>query len=223
MEGAKREVAAAKVEGRDRLVAAAGVAGIAGPIVFVVVIIVQGLLQPDYSHVTMPVSALAAWPLGWMQEANFFVFSALMTGYAIGLHLGVGPGKGGLIGPVFLLVSGAGLLVAGLFSWSRSGGAFVVPVGHVVGAFMSFLGAGLGLIVMSRRMTGDPRWRGVAGYALASGVAIAVLFLAFGKFARPPGALLYEWRGIVQRVIVAVWFSCTIVLAQRLRRTATSM
>jgi hypothetical protein len=36
--------------------------------------------------------------------------------------------------------------------------------------------------------------------------------------ARPPGALLYEWKGIVQRVIVAVWFSCTIVLAQRLRR-----
>jgi hypothetical protein len=46
--------------------------------------------------------------------------------------------------------------------------------------------------------------------------ALIVLFLAYGIFARVPGAPLYPWGGVVQRVIVAVWFVCTVVLAFRL-------
>ena len=37
-------------------------AGIAGPIWFTALVIVQGILQPDYSHIAMPISALAASP-----------------------------------------------------------------------------------------------------------------------------------------------------------------
>lgn len=42
------------------------------------VVILRGLLQPDYSHVVMPVSALAVWPHGWIQNVNFYVFGLLM-------------------------------------------------------------------------------------------------------------------------------------------------
>jgi tetrahydromethanopterin S-methyltransferase subunit C len=43
---------------------------------------------------------------------------------------------------------------------------------------MTFLGAGLGLIVMSRRMAGDLRWQSVATYAVATGIAVLILLLA---------------------------------------------
>lgn len=45
-------------------------AGIAAPIVFTVIVFLQGLLQPDYSHVALPISALSTWPSGWLQNLN---------------------------------------------------------------------------------------------------------------------------------------------------------
>ena len=40
-------------------------------------VVVQGVLLPDYSHVRMSISALAAWPTGWIQTLNFYVSGAL--------------------------------------------------------------------------------------------------------------------------------------------------
>jgi hypothetical protein len=205
---------------RRRVVVALSFAGIAGPIGFSATVIVQGLLQPDYSHVALPISALAAWPSGWIQSVSFFVFGLLMIGYAIGLHLGIGRGQESVVGPAILVLSGIGLEVAGAFPWRYIDGSYIVPGGHIVGAFMSFLGAGIGLIVMSRRMAADSRWRSVAAYALATGVAIVILFMAQGILVRPEDAPLHAWAGIAQRVTVAVWFTCTIVLALRLLNVA---
>ena len=93
------------------------------------------------------------------------------------------PTRLGLVGPALLVLSGAGLMLAGVFPARDASGAFSFAPGHVVAAFMSFLGAGAGLIVISRRMAHDPRWRSVATYALASGIAIIVLFLGTGRLA----------------------------------------
>ena|SRR5688572_19885163 len=211
-------------QGSDRsaIVATLAAAGIVAPILFTVAFIAQGLLRPEYSHVAMPVSALATGPSGWVQNLNFFIFGFLMTAYAIGLHLGVRPSRAGLVGFAFLLLSGAGLVLAGVFPLEvdASGAIRAGQVLHPVAGFMSFLGAGFGLIAMSRGMTGDPRWRSLAAYALASGVAIVVVFLIIGASATRPDAPLYPWLGLVQRVALAVWFPCTIVLALRLLRVA---
>ena len=57
---------------------ALALAGIVGPIWSATVIALQGALQPEYSHVKMPISALAALPLGWMQNLNFYVTGVLV-------------------------------------------------------------------------------------------------------------------------------------------------
>jgi hypothetical protein len=62
------------------------------------------------------------------------------------------------------------------------------------------------------------RWRSVATYTLASGIAIVVLFVATFALVIPSDAPLHSWGGSVQRVTIAVWFPCTIVLALRLLR-----
>jgi hypothetical membrane protein len=216
-----------KVGGRSRprlerrsVIAALAVAGIAGPVIFVVVVIIQSLLHPDYSDMALPISALAAWPGGWVQNVNFIVFGLLMIAYAVGLHPGVRPSWAGVIGPALLVLSGVGLLIAGFFPWRDVEGDFIVPVEHLLGALLSFLGAGSGLIVVSRRMAGDPRWRSVATYAFGSGIAIVVLFVATFALVVPPDAPLHSWGGLVQRVTIAVWFPCTVVLALRLLRVA---
>ncbi|CAN5881339.1 DUF998 domain-containing protein [soil metagenome] len=205
---------------RRQVVATLAVAGIAGPIMFVVVVAAQSLVHPDYSQVKLPISALAAWPGGWAQSANFVVFGLLTVLFAIGLHLGVRRKRAAVIGPGLLMLSGVGLMIAGFFPWRSVEGDFVVPAGHLLGALLAFLGAGSGLIVLSRRMVADSRWRGVAPYALGSGIAIVALFVATFALVIPPDAPLHSWGGLVQRVTLAVWFPCTVVLALRLLRVA---
>jgi hypothetical protein len=85
---------------------------------------------------------------------------------------------------------------------------------------MTFLGAGIGLIVMARRMLGDSRWRYLSTYVLATGTTVLLLLLAGGGLVRPPGAPLHLWWGLFQWVLLAVWFPCTVALSLRLLRVA---
>jgi hypothetical protein len=198
-----------------------GVAGLLAPMVFIGLVILQGALQPDYSHTAMPISALAAWPLGYIQKLNFYVFALLMAVNAVDLHLRIGNSPRGWIGPALLLLSCIGVFVAAVFSWEQRDGTFIEPAGHVVGAVMTFLGAGIGLVALSRRMKRDANWVGFSAYTMASGAAMLILFVGFAALAVSPGAPLHPWAGAMQRIIVAVWFTCTIVLALNLRRVST--
>ena len=202
----------------QKMVAVGAAAGIAAPILFTLLVIAQGLRHPDYSHTALAVSALAAWPGGWIQNLNFVATGLLMIAFALGLHCGIRPGRGGAVGPALLALGGIGLVVAGLFPWRLTEGAFIVPAGHVVGAVLSFLSTAGGFVVVSWRMAGDPASHRLSVYVFATGIAIIALFLIFGIYVRPPNAPLHPWLGLVQRVTVAVWFVCTLVLAIRLLR-----
>ena len=216
-----RQVGAAHIQEGRSVIAALAAAGIAGPIMFAVAALVQSLLRSDHSLLTRPISALAAGPSGWVQDVNFLLFGSLMIAYAIGLHLGVRPTRWGVVGLAFLLLSGVGLLWAVLFPATDATGAFDEDrLLHIPGFIMTFLGGGIGLIVMSRRMARDLRWRSLATYALASGIAMLVLFLVGGSLVRPPGAPLHPWFGLFQWILLAVWFPCTVILALRLLHVA---
>ncbi len=66
-------------------------------------------------------------------------------------------------------------------------------------------------------MASDPRWRSLAAYALATGIA---MFVATRVLVVPDDAPLHTWAGLAQRTVLAVWFPCTLVLAHRLWRVA---
>jgi hypothetical membrane protein len=203
------------------MIAALATAGIAGPITFAVVALVHSLLRQDHSLVAHPISALAAGPSGWLQNANFLLFGLLMIAYAIGLHLGVRPSRAGVVGAAFLMLSGVGLMWGGVFPATDATGAFDGDrLLHIPGFVMTFLGGGIGLIAMSRRMARDPRWEDLATYALLSGIAMLALIVAGGGLVRPPGAPLHAWFGLFQWVLLAVWLPCTVALALRLLRLA---
>jgi hypothetical membrane protein len=212
------------LEGQRSLIAALAAAGIVAPLIFTAAALVQSLLRADHSLVAHPISALGARPSGWVQDANFVLCGALLVAYAIGLHLGVHPARLGVLGPALLVLGGVGVVLAGVFPAVDASRAFSEEqVRHTVASYMAFLGTGIGFIVLSRRLVRDPRWRSLASYALASGIAIVVLILAFGPLAEESGTPLHSWMGLFEWVIVAVWFACTIVLSLRLRRVARAV
>ena len=213
------EGAARGLERRRSVIASLAAAGIAGPLIFVMVAVVHSLLRSDHSLVALPISALATGPSGWVQDVNFIICGFLFLAYPIGLHLGVRQTRWGVVGPALLVLSGAGLVLAGVFpAVDASGNLTYDSLGHTVASFMAFLGTGGGFIVMSRRLAGDSSWRSLATYTLGSGIAIVVLVIAFGALAERPGTPLHPWIGLFQWMMVAVWLTCTVVFCLRLMR-----
>ena len=196
------------------------VAGIVAPIGFVILVVVQGMMQPDYSHIAMPISALAAWPAGWLQNLNFFVCALLLAAFAIGLHAAIRPTRFGFLGIALLLASSLGILMSGLFPWINMNGVPTETPEHVVAAVLTFSTASIGLAVLSRRMTADPLWQDLSAYVLGTGCVMLVLFVLVGGFAIGEGTPLHRWAGLLQRVLVVVWFSCLVVVARRFLQLA---
>ena len=196
------------------------IAGVIGPLFFIALVVAQGMLQPDYSHIAMPISALAAWPAGWMQNLNFFLLGTLNAAFTMGLHNAIRATRFGLVGILLLLVSCLGILLAGLFPWINLNGVPTETPQHVVGAVLTFSGASTGLLVLSRRMSADPRWHRLSAYALGTGIVMVTLFIVVGFFAVDAGTPFHRWAGLLQRVLVAVWVTCQLVMARRLLRIA---
>jgi len=191
-----------------------------GPLFFSSLVIAQGILQPDYSPIAMPISALAAWPAGWMQNLNFFLLGTLNGGFTIGLHNGIRATRFGVIGILLLLVSCLGIFLAGLFPWINLNGVPTETPQHVVGAVLTFSGASTGLVVLSRRMSADPRWYSLSAYVRGTGIVMVILFVVVGFFAVDAGTPFHRWAGLLQRVLVVVWVACQLFIARRLLRIA---
>ena len=139
------------------------------------------------------------------------------TAFAVALHHDVQPTRRGGDGVGLLVLGGLGLVWAGIFPWKMVDGVPTETASHVIGAVMVFTATGLGLIVFSRRMIADPRWRDLASSTMLTGIAVLLMFVAVGFFAIDHRAPLHAWAGLLQRVLCAVWFTCLIVLALRLR------
>jgi hypothetical membrane protein len=221
--GGTEEVGLGAARGLERrpIAVVLALAGILGPILFTAVFVIQELFRRDeYSPMAETVSALEAGPGGWVQQVNFVGFGLLTIAFAVGLHRGMRPTRAGVVGPAILVWTGVGLVLAAVFALREdAAGATYDPTGlHDVNGAVFFLSIGVGLVVTSRRMAADPRWRSLATYALATGIALLVMFVAFGVLVGPDDAPLHPWAGLAQRVVLAVWFSCTIGLALRLLR-----
>ena len=201
-------------------IARLGIAGILGPLCFSTLVIVQGILQPDHSHIAMPISALAAWPAGWMQNLNFFVSATLTAAFAFGVHNAIRPTRLGVAGTALLIASSVGLVMLGLFPWIRVNGMLTEPPLHVIGAVLTFSAASTGLMILSRRMAADPQWRSLSSYVLASGLVMLILFIIVGGFAIGEGTPLHRWAGLLQRILVLVWFACMVAIARRALQVA---
>jgi hypothetical membrane protein len=125
-----------------------------------------------------------------------------------------------VIGIFLLLVSCLGILLAGLFPWINLNGVPTETPQHVVGAVLTFSCASTGLLVLSRRMSADPGWHSLSAYVLGTGIVMVILFIVVGFFAVDAGTPFHRWAGLLQRVLVAVWVTCQLVMARRLLRIA---
>jgi hypothetical membrane protein len=205
-------------------VAALAWAGLAGPAVFVLAVIIQQAYRGHgYVPTRQEISELTAGGAGWAQQLTFVVFGVSIITFAAGLHRGVATTRWGILGPGLLAIDGLQLVVAGVFPLRLNDSGMVYdPIGvHSANGTVFFVGLGVPLIVLSLRLHRDPRWRRLDRYVFGTGIALVAAVALVVVLVRPAGAVLHPWLGTAQRLIVVVWLACVAAMALRLRRIAT--
>jgi len=159
--------------------------GAIGPLLFIVVFLIEGATRPDYSAWHDAVSSLSLGGQGWMQITNFLICGALVFCFAIGLKRVLHPGKGSTWGPILLGVFGICLIGAGLFVTDILGYPPGAPstqtlhgILHMVFSLVGFISLPAACFVLARRFAGDPAWHGWAFYSIATGILVIVFFIA---------------------------------------------
>jgi Protein of unknown function (DUF998) len=157
---------------------------IAGPL-FVTASLAQAFARPGFDLARHPISLLSLGSAGWIQIANFVLSGVLYVIGAVGLRSALRGGRGATWGPLFIGLTGIGLIIAGVFT-TDAGAGFPpgAPAGapamswhgvlHEVGFGLSFVGAIAACVVFARCYAALGR-RGWMVTAIATPVAAIVV------------------------------------------------
>lgn len=197
--------------------------GAIGPLLFIVVFLVEGATRPNYSAWHHFVSSLSLGEQGWMQITNFIVCGVLVLGFAVGLRRVLRPGKGSTWGPILLGIFGLCLIGAGIFPTDpildyppgAPGTPTLQGTIHVLLSLVAFTSLIAACFVLARRFAGDPAWRGWAFYSIATGILVLVFFIMADVVASPD---LDAPAGLFQRLSIITGWSWIGLLALRLMR-----
>ena len=197
-------------------------AGVVGPALFVVVLLVEGATRPGYSAWHQFGSELELSSQGWEQVVNFLMCGLLCLAFAVGLRWALHSGKGAIAAPVALAVFGLALIAAGIFKTDPGLG---YPPGvphpasptahgavHAVAGLFAFVSLGVACFALARRFAGDARWRGWAAYSLLTGIVVVFSLVV----SNVPS--MSDFTGLIQRIGIISGWAWIVLLAARLLR-----
>jgi hypothetical membrane protein len=198
---------------RNVLVQLCALAGVVGPLFFVLGFTLAGWLTPGYSPLSQSVSSLGrdgAYP--WIQNLNFVVFGLLLIAFAIGFfhQMRAVLNREGLRASTLLLgLTGAGLVNDGFFTE----GAVTTPPGilHALGFLVIFGSLVAALWLIGSQLRSLSAWRSYGWYSLlTSWITLGALCLS-AALADP-----LQLTGLFQRILVVVAFGWYVVMGGRL-------
>jgi hypothetical membrane protein len=184
-------------------------AGVVGPLLFVVVYTLAGFLRPGYSPVHQAISDLGVGSNAWLVDSCCVITSLLLIGFAVGFTLSlrpVLPQGWRWLSAVLLALHGLGLIVAGIFTEAPS----TVMIHWLVGADLGFFGPVVAFFVTGLALRRTTSWRGWGSALLvASLLTLVIIAITFWMFT--PGTPLASLKlgGLMERVAVSeieVWY-----------------
>ena len=187
------------------------ICGMLSPIVFTMLWILGGILQPEYNHIRDDVSSLLA--LGAPNKLLFDIMNlinySLMTVFLIGFVLLIKELKGSILGPVLLLISSILGFIVTLFFPLNYGGepTGVTGTGHlIIVMLMGFIALG-GMIALWRGFRTVDEWKGYGLYSLIT-VILTLIFTVLLLITTGTAIM-----GLTERFVIIVNGQYTFVLA----------
>ena len=210
--------------------------GVIGPLLFLVVLLIEGATRPGYSAWQTQGSYLSLSNQGWEQIANFIVCGSLCIAFAVGLRRIWRMGRASVWGPLLVGLFGLGLVIAGVFVTDPGGG---YPPGAplngmpqtwhgwvhgINGAILFLVVLPASCFVLAWRFAADPQYRRWATYSWVTGAFILVISIGSAialPFAEHAGFPVLD--GFFQRIEISmgwIWLALTALQLWRQERKA---
>lgn len=193
--------------------------GVAGPILFTVIVVTCGALRPEYNHLSQFISELGesgGTNAGLMNYAGFMLSGSLILVSGLGLA-GRLPRSGLTItGALLVALFGAGIFAAGVFSCdpgclpedpSREG--FL----HNLVSLIAFVAMIVGVALLGFQFRRMPGWQGFAGYSFVTAAVAAALLVGMMTISAVMPVI-----GLAQRVFLGCLFLWLVLVAIRTSR-----
>lgn len=198
----------------DRILSVLAFCGIIGPIIYAIVLIILGLLRPGYSHITQSMSELGevGGPNAFiMNTIGFPLLGLLLVAFAFGLHRGISEGKGSILGPSLVVLSGVGLVGSGIFPCDQGCvDVTIISKIHSISATIAAFAMIFAAFAISYRVRNDHLWEDYHLYSLLTGVVTAIVASAYMVFE--------PWLGVFQRLSMGLSLLWIAVIAIQLLR-----
>jgi hypothetical protein len=208
------------------------VGGVVGPILFIIVFLIEGATRQGYSPWRNYVSQLSTGEGGWVQIANFIMCGLLSLGFALALwSSSPPPARGFAWRPTLLIIFSLDLIVGGIFvtdpalgyppnsSLGLQGQTLHGAI-HGVAGLLAFAVLAATCFVYAQRFRGDLDWKGWSVYSNITGAIIALGFIAatVSSVLDERGIVPNAPTGLIQRIaIIAGWGWVALFALQLLR------
>ncbi len=192
-------------------------AGVIGPMLFVLVFTVDGFFRPDYSAMRDVVSNLGVGANAWIQNLNFALCGVLLVAFAIGFsqQMRTVISRRWLIASTLLLVlAGAGVANACFFATDIPGYPTVTLHGmvHDLSFLVIFTSLMITFLLVGWQLCKTPTWRRYGWYSVISSlVTLGLLVVDFYVSDHVP-----QIAGLVVRILVIEAFSWYVIMGCRL-------
>jgi|WetSurMetagenome_2_1015567.scaffolds.fasta_scaffold25300_4 hypothetical protein len=190
-------------------------AGIIGPVVFVISNLIVIFFTANYNLLRSTISSLAWSPLGWLQSIGFLVVGLMVEVFASGLLFSIQAKRGFSVGIGLLVYLGFGLLLIGAFQEDLAGTPHTIQgIIHVIAALSVFSSFPVASLLIALSLRKDLFWKGLYIYTIIA-TCLAVGFVAahFGLIGND------DWLGLYEQVLVAnmvVWVEVMAIQLLRL-------
>lgn len=191
-------------------------AGIVGPIIWWLLIIVNGAITPGYNHVSDFISTLGAVdaPYAVFQQINFAVFGGSLLAFTFGIHYWFGDGNRPKVGTILLGALGVGIILAGVFPENPAAPNSTTNVLHNIVSVVGFLAGIVGVGLVSRRIDANDQWPSYRYEPIWTVFIVLVTFIVFIFSVNSESPFL----GLTQRLFTGVITLWIVVQAYRLYR-----
>lgn len=191
-------------------------AGVVGPLFFLLMLTMLGLLRPGYSAISQAGSDLGIGPNAWMLNISFFITGLLLIAFAFGFFVEMRQmlGKRRRVACLVLLIlSGIGFITLGIFTEAPA----TVTLHWTLGLPLATLPPVVVYAIAGwqwRRVAG---WRGYGWYSLLTVVGtVGSYFLTFAFFDPTSPWSSIHIGGLMERLFILVIFAWYVLIGWRL-------
>jgi len=172
--------------------------------VYIALDILAQLLPPHYNAVTQAESDLAVGPYGYVMTVNFVVRGLLSMSFLVGLTAATRIGSRSRAGVALLGVWAVGAFLLAIFP-TDIGTTETTVHGqlHLVLALVAFVGAAVGVVLLSRHFLEEDLLRAFASPANVLSTLTILSFVVF-LLATPVPFLLTHAYGLLERIFIGL-------------------